>query len=32
MIETYELTTQKVGIDVMSYSIWIEYIMFLKTM
>ncbi len=30
MIEAYELTLNKIGFDVMSYSIWLEYINFLK--
>ncbi len=30
MTQTYEIALSKIGIDPMSYPIWIEYINFLK--
>ncbi len=32
MIDAYELALDKIGLDVMSYSIWLEYINFLKSL
>jgi hypothetical protein len=32
MVEAYDLALQKIGIDVMSYSIWNDYIYFLKSL
>ncbi len=32
MTEAYELALDKIGLDVMSYSVWLEYINFLKSL
>jgi hypothetical protein len=32
MIEAFDLSLKKVGLDVMSYSIWNDYISYLKSL
>ena len=32
MVEAYDVALKKVGLDVMSYSIWLDYINLLKSL